>query len=126
MHVFGAGTVFNLRGGYSEFLELSRSDQAIGFDANSLGFPASLIGQLPAMMFPIITIDDYVQLSRNAVSNTSKVWSLQPNVSMTRGRHNIRSGLDVRTTKVEARSTQQRRHADRLQPYLHAEGLQPC
>ena len=104
MHVFGAGTVFNMRGGYSEFLELSRSDEAVGFDATTLGFPSSLIDQLPAQLFPIITMDDYVQLSRNAVKNTSKIWSFQPNISMTKGQHNIRGGLDIRTTKVEARS----------------------
>ena len=95
VHVFGAGSVFNVRGGYSEFLELSRSDEGLGFDATSLGFPAALVSQLPAHLFPVITMDDYVQLSRGGNENTSKIWSLQPNVSLTRGKHNIRSGLDM-------------------------------
>ena len=43
-------------------------------------------------------------LARAGNENTSKIWSLQPNVSLTRGRHNIRSGLDMRTTNVEART----------------------
>jgi Carboxypeptidase regulatory-like domain/TonB-dependent Receptor Plug Domain len=104
VHVFGAGSVFNLRGGYSEFLELSRSDEAVGFDAATLGFPPGLISQLPARLFPVVTMDDYVQLSRGANKNTSKAWSLQPNISITRGNHNIRSGLDMRNTTVEART----------------------
>jgi len=104
VHVFGAGSVFNVRGGYSEFLELSRSDEGLGFDATSLGFPAALVSQLPAHLFPVITMDDYVQLSRGGNENTSKIWSLQPNVSLTRGKHNIRSGLDMRQTTVLART----------------------
>jgi hypothetical protein len=104
VHVFGAGSVFNLRGGYSKFLELSRSDQAVGFDATTLGLPATLIAQLPSRLFPRIEMTDYVNLSRGANQNTSKVWSIQPNVSLTRGRHNVRSGLDIRHTDVEART----------------------
>lgn len=104
VHVFGAGSVLNVRGGYSEFLELSRSDEGLGFDAASLGFPASLASQLPAKLFPVITMNDYVQLSRGGNKNTSKIYSFQPNVSITRGKHNVRSGLDVRQTTVEART----------------------
>ena len=104
VHVFGAGTVLNVRGGYSEFLELSRSDEGLGFDATSLGFPAGLVSQLPAKLFPVITMDDYVQLSRGGNKNISKIYSIQPNVSLTMGRHNIRSGLDMRQTTVNART----------------------
>jgi hypothetical protein len=104
VHVFGAGTVLNVRGGYSEFLELSRSDAGLNFNAADLGFPPSLVSQLSVQAFPVITMDDYVQLSRNAVKNTSKIWSVQPNVSISKGAHNIRSGLDMRQTTVEART----------------------
>src|SRR4029078_13295334 len=77
VHVFGAGSVFNVRGGYSEFLELSRCDEGLGFDATSLGFPAALVSQLPAHLFPVITMDDYVQLSRGGNENTSKILARQ-------------------------------------------------
>src|SRR5262249_12132610 len=104
VHVMGASAVLNVRGGYSEFLELSRSDEAVGFDATSLGLPASLINQLPAKLFPQIDMTDYVTLSRGANSTTSKVWSLQPNNALARGVHNVRSGHDIRHTKVEGRT----------------------
>ncbi len=104
VHVFGAGAVFNLRGGYSNFLELSRSDEGLGFNAADLGFPASLASQLPAQLFPRIETAEYVSLSRGGNKNTSKAWSIQPNVSLTKGKHNIRGGLDIRTTTVEART----------------------
>ena len=105
VHIFGAGTVFNLRSSYTYYLEHSFAQEGFGFDAAELGFPASLSSQLPLRAFPIIEINDNVTLSRNVSKNTNYIWSVQPNVSLTRGRHNIRSGLDVRSTMVQARST---------------------
>ena len=42
VHIFGAGTVFNLRASYTYFLEWSYSDDAIGFDSTEF-WPASLV-----------------------------------------------------------------------------------
>jgi hypothetical protein len=103
VHVFGAGTVFNIRGGYTYFLEWSQSVHAFNFDATEF-WPASLVDQLPSRalggLFPRVEIDDFEQLSRGTSPNRNKNWSLQPNVSLTRGAHNIRSGLDMRWTNV--------------------------
>jgi len=103
VHIFGGSTVLNLRSSYTYFLELGRSDEAFGFDATQLGFPAALVSQLPQKMFPRINIDDHVQLSRGASENRNYIYTVQPNISMTRGRHNIRGGLDYRSTNVAAR-----------------------
>ena len=103
VHIFGAGTVFNLRGGYTYFLEWSQSVDAFNFDATEF-WPSSLVEQLPSRplggIFPRIEVDDFEQLSRGTSPNRNKNWSLQPNVSLTRGSHNIRSGLDMRWTNV--------------------------
>jgi hypothetical protein len=103
VHVFGPGTVFNLRGGYTRFLEWSRADPAIGFDSTEF-WPASLVNQLPSKdiggLFPVVNMDEFVQLSRGSSPNENKNWSVQPNVSWTRGKHNVRSGLDMRWTNV--------------------------
>jgi hypothetical protein len=103
VHIFGAGTVFNLRGGYTYFLEWSQSVDAFNFDATEF-WPASLVEQFPSRalggLFPRIEIDDFEQLSRGTSPNRNRNWSLQPNVSLTRGAHNIRSGLDMRWTNV--------------------------
>src|SRR4029079_6860295 len=104
VHIFGSGTVFNVRAVYTRYLEGSRSDYSFNYDVTQWGWPAALVSQLPAHLFPVITMDDYVQLSRGGNENTSKIWSLQPNVSLTRGKHNIRSGLDMRQTTVLART----------------------
>jgi hypothetical protein len=103
VHIFGAGTVFNLRGGYTYFLEWGHSVDALNFDATEF-WPASLVQQFPAQalggMFPRIEVDDFEQLSRGNSPNRNRNWSLQPNVSLTRGAHNIRSGLDMRWINV--------------------------
>jgi hypothetical protein len=103
VHIIGPGTVFNLRGGYTYFLEWSQSRDAFNFDATEF-WPGSLVDQLPSRalggLFPRIEVDDFEQLSRGTSPNRNKNWSLQPNVSLTRGAHNIRSGLDMRWTNV--------------------------
>jgi hypothetical protein len=104
VHILGPGTVFNLRGSYTWYLEWSQSERALGFDSTSLGWPASLVSQFPGKglggLFPRIDITDFEHLSRGTGPRTNKIYTIQPNVSMTRGRHNVRSGLDVRYTNV--------------------------
>ncbi len=104
VHVFGSGFVWNLRSSYTYYLELSRSDEGVGFDSTTLGWPSSLVAQLPAAklggLFPRVQADQFVSLSRGLSPNTNKIYAVQPNVSLTKGRHNVRSGLDVRFTNV--------------------------
>src|SRR5207249_2436291 len=104
VHIFGAGTVFNVRSSYTYYLEGSRSDYAFGYDSTQFGWPASLVSQFPAArvggMFPVITMEDYVQLSRGFGPRTNRIYTVQPNISLTRGTHNLRSGLDTRVTNV--------------------------
>ena len=103
VHIFGPGTVFNLRSSYTYFLEWSYSEFANGFDSKEF-WPASLVDQLPSKeiggIFPVINIDQFATLSRGSSPNRNRNYSIQPNVSLTRGRHNIRSGLDLRWTNV--------------------------
>src|SRR5688572_3326990 len=103
VHIFGPGTVFNVRGSYTEFLEGSYSDYAIGFDSTEF-WPSSLVNQMPSQeiggLFPVITGSDVATLSRGSAPNRNRNYSMQPNVSLTRGAHNIRSGLDLRWTNV--------------------------
>jgi hypothetical protein len=99
VHIFGAGTVFNLRGSYTYYLDWSYSTHASNFDATQF-WPASLVQQFPSRalngLFPRIEIDQFVSLSRGNAPNRNRNYTLQPNVSLTRGAHNIRAGLDTR------------------------------
>jgi hypothetical protein len=103
VHIFGPGTVFNLRGSYTYFLEWSYSQYALGFDSTEF-WPASLVDQMPAKaiggVFPQIEVDQFITLSRGNAPNRNRIYTIQPNVSVTRGKHNIRSGLDIRSTNV--------------------------
>jgi hypothetical protein len=103
VHVFGAGTVFNLRSSYTYFLEWSYAQEALGFDATEF-WPAGLVQQLPSRqingLFPRIEIEQFANLSRGSAPNRNRNYNLQPNVSLSRGAHNIRSGLDLRWTNV--------------------------
>ena len=106
VHVFDSGTVFNVRGGYTYYLDWSQSDASFGFDSTEFGWPSNVVSQFPGQglggMFPRIEMADFISLSRGTVPNTHKNWSLQPNISLTRGQHNIRGGLDVRWTNAYA------------------------
>ena len=86
VHILGGGTVFNVRSSYTYYLEGSRSDYAFGFDSTQLGWPASLVSQLPAAqvggLFPVVTMDQFVQLSRGFGPNTNKIYTVQPNISL--------------------------------------------
>jgi hypothetical protein len=103
VHILGPGTVFNLRGSYTYFLEWSYSQYALGFDATEF-WPSSLVNQFPAQaiggVFPQIEVDQFTTLSRGNAPNRNRIYTIQPNVSLTRGAHNIRSGLDIRSTNV--------------------------
>ena len=71
VHVFGGGTVFNVRGGYTYYLDWSQSDASFGFDSSEFGWPQSLVSQFPSQglggMFPRIEMADFVTLSRGTV-----------------------------------------------------------
>lgn len=103
VHIFGPGTVFNLRASYTYFLEWSYSEESLGFDSTEF-WPSSLVNQLPSQpvngIFPVVNMEDYVTLSRGSSPNRNRNYSVQPNISMTRGKHNIRAGLDFRSTNV--------------------------
>ena len=103
VHIFGPGTVFNLRGSYTYFLEWSYSEEGLGFDSTKF-WPSSLVSQMPSSaiggIFPVVNMEEFVALSRGSSPNRNRNYTLQPNVSMTRGAHNIRTGLDMRSTNV--------------------------
>jgi hypothetical protein len=103
VHIFGASTVFNVRSSYTYFLEWSYSQPALGFDSTEF-WPKSLVDQFPAKaiggVFPQIELDQFITLSRGNAPNRNRIYTVQPNVSLTRGNHNIRSGLDIRSTNV--------------------------
>src|SRR3954449_1895750 len=104
VHILGGGTVFNVRGSFTYYFEGSQGTPNFGFDSTSFGWPQNVVSQFPAAqvggLFPVFTFDEFVQLGRGFGPNENKIYTIQPNITMTRGNHNIRSGLDTRFTNV--------------------------
>src|SRR5206468_4491299 len=108
--------VVNVRAGLNQYLELARSDPGLAFNPADLGFPQSLVSQLPNKVFPRLNFitsatfpglfgqspggsTEYQNLGRNSRnSETTKGFSLQPNFSWVKSTHNVRGGLDMRMT----------------------------
>src|SRR5262249_56876687 len=69
----------------------------VGYDATQLGFPGSLIAQLPVKMFPRFNFSDFISYGRGSFSREpTNVFSLQPNISLNKAAHSLRFGLDLR------------------------------
>jgi hypothetical protein len=97
VHTFSGTTVFNLRVGANRYIEEARFQDGLGYDASQLGFPSSLVNQLPVKMFPRFELTDNVQLGRgNFNREVTNVYSFQPNMSLVKGAHTMRFGVDWR------------------------------
>ena len=97
VRTMSAPIVLNVRVGVTRFQEINRSLPGLSFDPAPLGFPSTLLNQLPNAIFPRINVADYSLLGRNRrLDETSTIMSVQPNLAWAKGRHNIRTGLDMR------------------------------
>ncbi|MDX2029601.1 MAG: TonB-dependent receptor [Blastocatellia bacterium] len=97
LHTFNGTTVFNLRVSSNRYIEEARFQDGLDYDIAQLGFPSSLVSQLPTKMFPRFEFTDNIQLGRGNFSReVTNVYSIQPNLSIVKGAHTIRTGLDMR------------------------------
>ena len=90
-------TVANVRISFARYLDQDRGDQNQGFDMSKLGFPASLVGQLPGgPFFGVYAISDYQTLGQYPTGTITNSVSFAPNVSRTQGAHSLKAGADMR------------------------------
>jgi hypothetical protein len=92
-------TTVDLRLGYARGVENNRpwSD---GFDLASLGFPASYLRLIQSPAFPQIGVSEMETLANSPyIYDPGDTWSLQPNISMQRGRHLVKAGADLRLSR---------------------------
>jgi hypothetical protein len=106
VHTFSASAILNIRVSANRYIEEARFQDGLGYDVTQLGFPSALAGQLPAPMFPRInlystgTTVETIQLGRGSFSREpTNVYSVQPNMTLIRGSHNLRFGSDLRYTQ---------------------------
>lgn len=91
-------TVLNIRYGLLREEQVNNSHSA-GFDITSLGFPASVVNQYEAKMFPRFDIAGYTSLGTQyftLVDRENTTHSLAASVSKVIGRHSIEAGMDLR------------------------------
>jgi len=93
--------VFNLRGGLARYEGFSGNTYAAGFDPRQLGFPSSLVSQFTWLQFPRFNFSGghgYSEIGATTVQNysTNDTWSIQPNISWTKGRHFLKIGTEFR------------------------------
>jgi hypothetical protein len=98
-------TVANARVSFARYLEQDRSDQNQGYDMTQLGFPPSLVSQLPGgPFFGVYNITDYQTLGRYPSGSITNTVSFQPNISRTSGAHSMKAGVDMRWIQYIATS----------------------
>jgi hypothetical protein len=90
---------------FARYLEQDRGDQNQGFDMTKLGFPASLVSQLPGgPFFGVYTINDYQTLGQYPTGSITNTVALAPNISRTQGSHSLKAGADLRWIQYIATS----------------------
>ncbi|HWB98230.1 MAG TPA: TonB-dependent receptor [Bryobacteraceae bacterium] len=97
-YTLSPSVVFNLRGGLARYEGFSGNEFGVNYDPRQLGFPSSLVGQFTTLEFPRFNLGDYSEIGSQGVFSyaTQDVWSLQPNMSLTRGRHFLKFGAEFR------------------------------
>ncbi len=90
--------VFNLRAGLGRYEGQGGNTFGNNFDPTTLGFPSALVSQFRRSVYPRFNIDGYSPIGSSGVYNysTQDVYSLQPNMSWSRGRHLLKFGAEFR------------------------------
>ena len=89
--------LFNARASFSRYVEGSRADADANFDLTTLGFPQSVVSQLPiAGYFGMYRIDGYINLGRYFSNNVTNTFAVHPSVTKVSGSRTTKAGVDMR------------------------------
>jgi hypothetical protein len=96
----GPATILNIRASINRFENNLTLYNQEGFDATQFGWPKQLVDQLPiSHMVPRMDLSEFRSLGPSTFTfEGTTVFSVQPNIAMTRGKNSIRTGLDLRMT----------------------------
>ena len=97
--------VVSLRYGFNRYPNTTFSISQ-GFDLTSVGFPSSLVKQLPVTNFPAVNLSDLQSYGGNGYTATIYYSrSFSASVSKYIGRHSVKTGFDFRTIHVAGTPT---------------------
>lgn len=103
--VLSPSAIIDLRAGLTRYTEFAYRSSVYGFDATTIGFPASFSSTRPDPIPPRINLEQYTDFgTRNQRYNVSTTLSFQPSLSWTAGKHSLRFGGDLRDIRVNSAS----------------------
>lgn len=99
-------SVFNVRASYNRFIEKGLGRANEGFDITSLGFPASVVNQLPQPRFMgEYQFEGYSTIGRYQSINISNNYNLAINYTKIQGAHTLKVGADLRQNQFIQQNT---------------------
>jgi hypothetical protein len=97
--------IFNFRVSFNRFIEDGFGEGNIDFDKTTLGFPSSLVAQVPGIKsFGRYTFADYNSLGRFRSNNLTNTVATHPSFTWIRGSQTWRGGVDIRFTQFITRN----------------------
>ncbi len=97
--------ILNLRGSFNRFGSTSNGGKNVGFDKTTLGFPSSLVSQLPSgAWFGQYAFDGYITLGRHFDGNWSNTFAAHPSLTKIQGGHTMKAGVDMRWPQYATRA----------------------
>ena len=102
--VLTPAAVLDIRLGYTRFIQAAYRTTVSGFDATSIGFPASFSSARLNALPPRIDMDATYPSwgTRQPSQNTTNVISFEPSVSWLKGRNSFHFGADLRNFQPNA------------------------
>jgi len=102
--ILSPNTVFDFRVGYTRFIQAAYRTRVTGYDITTLGFPASFAAEQFVNQPPRIDVTGYPSWgARNPSQNTTNTLSFQPSLSIVRGKHAIRTGIEMQDFRPNAK-----------------------
>lgn len=102
--VLNPTTILDVRIGYTRFIQAAYRTQVTGYDLSTLGFSNTFINEQIVHQPPRIDVSGYPSWgARNPSQNTTNDLSLQPSLSLIRGKHSLKTGFELQDLRPNAR-----------------------
>ena len=95
-----SSTILNWRVSFNRYVSGASREGNRGFDKTTLGFPQSLISQIPhGPWFGRYEIGGYTSLGNHFGFDYTNTWAAHPTLTKIAGAHTLKAGLDIRWTQ---------------------------
>jgi hypothetical protein len=99
-------TILNWRVSFNSFIAGERGDNNAGFDMTTLGFPQSLVSQLPGgPFFGVYSWSGYQTIGMYPNRNVTNNWAFHPTILKSWRGHTLKGGMDMRWIQYSNQNT---------------------